>query len=354
VKFRSAVAVSSHLFLAYRALPVGLALCVACAVPNYPSSEDGGELLPVGSRDAGSSRPDAADASPPMTSPDAANAISDDASTAVEDAAAALADAALSTTPEAFPLGQYAVLTRFYGTSAATGGGWFGEEALALAEVRRAGNGLSMTLQTCAYRGRLVVPLFPLIDYTVLKPETFPARTLQLVIRGNTFSTLGEPSLIGYQELTDCPAGSTQSHPDRPWLASGRCSCPSSNLPPTSPSDCRVIDSDSDNEPGVTVQFNGGAENFAHSRMRDSSQLMFGVIAPDGHHSAQFAANFDNYQLSCAREPCSRGSAQVCPIAQNPVRFLPLEARAWTCSEVVSAVDNSSQLGLGAITSPGC
>ncbi|MET0287908.1 MAG: hypothetical protein ABW352_25690 [Polyangiales bacterium] len=273
----------------------------------------------------------------------------------VADAAHVSPDAsdASESVSEPFALGQYAVLARFYGTSSPAGTGWFGEESVALVDVQRQGSGLTMTWQTCAYRGRVSIPPLPAIDYAVLRPETFPVRTLQLTVRGDRFETTGPAALIGYEELTSCSA---EPHPDRRWLGGNACACTGGSIPPTTPSDCRVIDSDGDQEPGFTVQFTGGTENFSRSRIRDSSQLISGVIAPDGRHSAQYAANLDNYQLSCAREPCSRGSVQSCPVAANPARFLKLASRAsaWTCAEAVRAVDDSNRLGLGLISAPGC
>jgi hypothetical protein len=254
---------------------------------------------------------------------------------------------------ETFQLGQYAVVARFNGASTPPGSGAFVEELVALVEVVREGTGLDMVWKTCAYRGRLSIPLLPAVDYAVQRPETFPERKLQLIVRGKGFETVGPAALIGYEELSSCSA---MPHLDRPWLAGGACSCTGSSLPPTVPSDCRVLDSDGDMEPGFTVQFTGGTENLSRSRIRDSSQLVAGVIAPDGRHRAQYAANLDNYQLSCAREPCSRGSVKTCAVSENPVRFRPLasKASAWTCSEVVREVDDNNQLGLGLLSAPGC
>jgi hypothetical protein len=268
-------------------------------------------------------------------------------------------DAAITTTtPEAFPVGKYAVLARFYGTSGTAGTGWFAEETMVLADVQHVGNGLQMSWKTCGYGGRANVPLFPWIDYAATAAEAaFPVRTLQLAVNGNTFQAFGEPTLIGYQDIAakDCPAGSTQSHPERPWLPGGTCNCPdSATLLPTLPNDCRVTDTDGDNQPGITVQWTGGTENYSRSRIKDSSQLQNGVIAADGRHTAQLAANFDNYQLACDRPPCSRYGVLVCPTTFNPVRFEPLEDKEWTCAQVLDRIIGANYLGLGKINTQGC
>jgi hypothetical protein len=261
-----------------------------------------------------------------------------------------------------FAPGRYAVLARFYGSAAATGGGWFAEESVAMVDVRPVPGSSSLTMdwETCAYRGQLTVPLIPLISYSVLSPQKFPRRTFALTVAGKSFEATGETALVGYEALqaSTCPGGSSQTHVDRSWLFSGQCTCASSELPPTAVDDCRVIDSDEDGKPGFTVQFTGGAENFAYSRMRDAGQIVGGQISPDGRHTAQFIANIDTYQLRCAREPCSRGSTQACPVPKNPVRFLPLvpkpDGKEWSCSEAVTAVEASGSIGLGPPTQPDC
>lgn len=217
-------------------------------------------------------------------------------------------------------------------------------------------NQLRMRWRTCAYRGQIVVPLFPVINYAVSSPQSFPERTFDLTVSGDTFQASAPPSTIGYQSVAGCAAGASQSHPERSWLFAGECSCPSSDLPPTAPTDCRVIDSDDDGNPGFTVQFTGGTENASYSRIRDSSQIVSGRLSPDGRHSAQFLANTDTFQLSCAREPCTRSSAQLCPVTQNPVRFLPLAPGnlGWDCAGALDAADNSGLIGLGVPTAPDC
>lgn len=126
-------------------------------------------------------------------------------------------------------------------------------------------------------------------------------------------------------------------------------------MPPTLETDCRVIDSDNDRAAGFTVQFMGGTNNRSRTRIRDTSQLLMGVVAPDGRHSAQYAAGLETYQLSCEREPCTRSPAQVCSLGDNPARFLPLPARAseWTCADVIDQVEKSGNIGLGPIAASG-
>ncbi|HEX5659114.1 MAG TPA: hypothetical protein VFX59_18095 [Polyangiales bacterium] len=257
-------------------------------------------------------------------------------------------------TSDVFKTGKYAVLVRFFGNATTAGSGSFAEEFVMLADVARVNNGLQMSWKTCAYNGQALVPLFPPLDYGGVDVSNFPERTLQLVLNGNTFSTLGNPSLIGYEELTNCPAGSTQSHPERPWLAGGTCQCPTSSLLPTLPNDCRVTDIDGDGLPGFTVGWKGGTENRSYSRIKDSSQLVNGLIAQNGEHRANLLPSYENYQLGCDREPCSRYPVQVCAPEKNPARFLPLEDKEWSCADVVKEVENRGDLGLGQLMGTGC
>jgi hypothetical protein len=117
-----------------------------------------------------------------------------------------------------------------------------------------------------------------------------------------------------------------------------------------------VIDSDADGEPGFTAQFTGASENFVHSRIRDASQIVNGLISPDGRHSAQLVAAFDSYQLSCAVEPCNRSSVQSCELENNTVRFLPLPARGteYACEDALKALDASAHVGLGPLNATDC
>lgn len=317
-------------------------LALACSDPTYNQPPDAGEPLPSAQRDAQPSP--LADANTPaaMNTPDAANSSP--------------VDAGACTDCGSFASGQYVVVARFYGSAAASGGGWFSEESIALVDVQSVSGQPRMRWRTCAYRGQIVVPVFPTISYAVSSPESFPERTFDLTVSGDSFQASAPASLIGYETVTGCAAGTSQSHAERAWLFAGQCSCPNSELPPTLPGDCRVIDADNDGNPGFTVVFSGGTENASYTRIRESSQIVNGRLSPDGRHVAQLLSITDTFQLSCQREPCSRSSAQVCPAERNPVRFLPLAAKDldWDCAGAVAAAENSGLIGLGVPTAPDC
>jgi hypothetical protein len=285
-----------------------------------------------------------------------------DAGSPREDAASVPSEAGAEASSAANALvGEYAMLARFFGGDSA-GVGTFSEDIVSLASIRSGNDGkLTLTTHTCEHRSVIdpvvVAPIFSRVSW----PEKLPQHVYQLNVEGNTFSTVGAPVLAGYEELssTACPSGTTQSHPDRSWLPGGRCKCPISELPPTLPDDCRVVDSDGDKQPGLTVEFTGGTENLGHSRMRDTSQIVQGIVdAPGKKHRASFAPMTATYHLECVTSSCSNGSPRVCAAQFNPVRFVPLaaraEGRAWTCSDVMREIDDTGQFGLGAPSPSGC
>ncbi|HEY6878083.1 MAG TPA: hypothetical protein VI299_08680, partial [Polyangiales bacterium] len=225
---------------------------------------------------------------------------------------------------EEFPLGQYAVVARFYGRAVAAVGGWFGEQSIALLDVQRTAGQLQANWKTCDFSGRFVLGVIPDTVYRVVRPDLLPERTLQLVVDGRGFSMFGGPVPGGYEPLQDCSAASAKVYTDRPWLPDGRCTCSGDPSPPTTATDCRVIDSDGDGAPGFAMRSTGGFDNVANMRMYDGSNFVSGLIAADGKHTAQLQAAFDTYRLSCDHEPCMVSGGQLCPLGHNPTRFTKL------------------------------
>jgi hypothetical protein len=80
----------------------------------------------------------------------------------------------------------------------------------------------------------------------------------------------------------------------------------------TSVSDCRVLDSDGDGSPGVTIQFSGARGGQDYVRFRDQRQLAEGNLDPHGRHTGLWLENNDYYQLQCASGLCTRTAYRVC------------------------------------------
>jgi hypothetical protein len=260
-------------------------------------------------------------------------------------------------------LGQYAVIARFRGRDVAPELGWLSEEIVALAEITRDASSerLQMSWRVCEHRHTIISPFLPQgIDGRVLRPERLPPRQFELSLSGGTFRSSSDPQLAGYEPLTgsECPAGTKQSKPDRPWLPNGQCTCPSTELPPDRSDDCRVIDSDGDARPGLSVEYRGATVNQSYVRMKDQSQIVEGTIdAATREHRASYAWNSDSHQLACATGSCTRRSLQICPAKLNPVHFVPLSERPlrepWSCEHVMREVDERGLFRLEPPTAPG-
>jgi hypothetical protein len=270
----------------------------------------------------------------PTTTPDAGEASE-------------LAEAGTSAAEDRELPGSYALITRFFGRDS-SGVGYFREDIVSLATIERtavAGK-FRMQTQTCEHTGYVDPELLvePIVS-RLLFPQFVPLRSYELTVSAGRFRSAGEPMLAGYEEPSatrPCPAGTKQRHPERGWLPNGECTCPISELPPTQASDCRVVDTDGDTHPGMTVQFAGGTENVTYSRLRDSGQLIDGTLSPDGQHRASYAAMLDTFHLECTMSTCTRRGVRICPPDFNPARFVRLQARsdgrAPTCDDVLREV----------------
>jgi len=350
---------------------LALQLVGGCAEPIYREPAPDTATLPDCDRDCDAGGPSTmtktelpGDASRVQTSePDSgsANGTTPDAVQATtEDAGAASAQNSASSGAQRL-VGDYAVLTRFFGWDATGVGGSFSDEIVSLASIRSASDGkLTMTMQTCDLRGTVNLLVVAPIMSRVVSPEKLPPRHYSLQVAGDTFSTTGPAVAAGYKELApaDCPVGSKQTHPERGWLPGGECTCPTSTLPPTHIDDCRVVDSDGDHEAGLTIDYRGGAENITRTRLRDSSQMVSGVIDAAGKHRASFAPDTGTFHLKCEPTRCTQTAWRVCAPEFNPVHFLPLatraDARAWTCEDVVLEIDGTGQFGTKSTTAPEC
>ncbi|MET0284007.1 MAG: hypothetical protein ABW352_06040 [Polyangiales bacterium] len=234
--------------------------------------------------------------------------------------------------------GSYAVHARFYGWS--TGIVQVLHEVIAIANITREGAGLKMRVETCEDSGQLLTGFRT--DVRVKYPEHFPVRTYDLVVEGGSFHTTDEPLLIGYTEKwpSGCSAGARIASSDK-WNADGKCDCVQGE-PPTRQSDCRVIDSDQDGNPGMTVQASGIVSATQSVRIRDRSQYVLGVIDEVGHrHHASFEKDEDFVELVCSPGDCPKYTGRFCPITQQPASFVPLENANVSCREVLRRVESN-------------
>lgn len=337
--------------------PLGLVACLvfpSCSEPSYLNKD-----CAAPGCDAGMAVPTATEAGSPITVPDAR--LSDAGTTPSPSSdAASPDDAAMSPGAEALLLGNYAVRIRYHAKQPPPGLFKQSEEAYLLADVQRTGDGsLQLRTQVCEQHSVSTSSVGPEVNARISYPEYIPARSFTLVIEGGTFRTDGPAIEIGYE--AEAPAGCTAGgsiagSADQPWLT--KCTCPSSSEPPTSASDCRVIDSDHDRNPGMTVRFNGLVERTDFVRRRDASQLVSGSIASDSRHTAQYQPAYENYVLNCQGSGCGVSDFVDCPPGQNRVLFAPLAERAasgfpYTCADVLREVEAGQHFPADALAFPG-
>ncbi|MDB4973533.1 MAG: hypothetical protein JWN48_1874 [Myxococcaceae bacterium] len=246
-------------------------------------------------------------------------------------------------------IGRYAVRGRYHARQPSAGLFKQSEQVLMLADVTRTSAGeLQLQTQVCEQYSVSTTGITPEISGRIVYPEYLPLRTYTLVLEGGTFRTEGPALEIGYESASPagCAPGATiAGRTDQPWLPGGKCKCPASVAPPTSTEDCRVIDSDRDNHPGMTVRFSGIVDRTDFVRRRVGNQLVSGSIAADARHTAQYQSDTQNYVLECAGTGCGMSDPFVdCPPSQNRVLFSPLAKLApsgfpYTCADVLREVE---------------
>lgn len=237
-------------------------------------------------------------------------------------------------------IGKYAVRARFYARDLLTGASSLAQEITWLADVDTGANGaLQLLAKTCDdHAVNTGGPLQP-IRATLLFPDKVAVRRFELVVADESFSTIGEPLLIGYTESVaacDGKAGQTIVGP------SGSCVCaPTSGRPPVRANDCRVYDSDEDGHPGYSVELTGGIMRTDYVRHRDMSQMVNGKISADKKHTAIYRFNHDHYTLECGGSAtCGVSEYEPCLQDQSDVLFAPLDplmpsGAEWTCAEIL-------------------
>jgi hypothetical protein len=350
------------------ALPATLLTVGACSEPRFQHDDAGGSLavcdaecdagrdVPVGAPDldsgatydAGSGARDgrtalpSADAdlgSPPMPAQDGAQALG---------ASGTSGDAGLPD-QELWKRqleGSYVLRYRSYAREQTLGGLAVVasvQHSLATIAVDDAGS-VTLTTRLCDDRGELTVPVAKTF-IRAANPTSQPPRTFRLLYEDGTFRTEGEPSFVGYNEAVPagCNAGGKlPPRSDQPWIRT-QCDCPSSDLPPTSPSDCRLTDSDGDGHPGYTLQLSGFVQGQDYCRLRDASQLVAGRIMQNGRHTATLVRITDFFQIACEGNSCTRANGETCPGVMNVAEFVRLPATISSsedaCAEVMAQVN---------------
>jgi len=328
----------------------------ASVSPDTGAAQPEGARRPGAPNDCGSSPCDASssrDASLPQTGPEPAN------DAAIAFAPDAQADDGKPAWVAAFE-GTYAVRTRFYG-SEQTGLIPFTHELVHLVEVTydATSGRVTMDAALCEDHGDLLTA--PPATVRVLYPDKVAHRKFDVLYEGGFFHTEAPPLLTGWRSDAPPPCATATSAPrleEQKWITGSSCACPKSDVPPTAENDCRIVDTDGDGAPGLTIQVSGAFDDKNYARIKDFSQFTRGVIASNGKHVAQFTRNEDFYVLRCAGGgPCPRNTLKFCPATEvlfEPLRTPP-PSGTWTCSDVRAQKESCTVFGCTPLTLPsGC
>ena len=312
------------------------ALSGSCVEPQFGSGAEGdadsGGARPSTQTERPDTRPRATDASNPVE-PDAKAMEADQVAAAHPDAGVP-SDAATPWHAALAP--HYAVSIRFYSKDRGLADqAIYSHELILRAEVSVDDAGkVTMVAQRCLDHGNvLAVGLKD--DFEVIHPELLTAQTFELVVRPDGLRTEAPGRRHGFvAQPTECTPGTRMRVPDRPWLRDGMCECRATALP-TLADDCRIVDEDKDNKAGISLQHRGLRNDIEPARLLDSSQIVAGVLTPDGRIRASYLENYDSIGLDCGASPCSQTAIAVCPLMLNPVLFEPLAASS-DCASVLA------------------
>ena len=244
---------------------------------------------------------------------------------------------------------NYALRARFFARDRALGNNVaFSHEILFWAKVRidTASGSVSMETRRCVDRGLVTSSVTLRDDFSWTYAARLSPEQHTLVLRDGKIRSESPTRTIGYEpaQPVECtPGARIAARPDQVWLRDGKCECRSEPLPILA-TDCRVTDADQDKLPGVAIRHVGFVNMVEGARVKDSCQIVEGVLAADGRMRANYAENYDVLDLSCGNTPCSHNDVVSCPLELNTALFEPLpdlspSGKAWDCEQVVSEAE---------------
>jgi hypothetical protein len=273
------------------------ALASACAAPSYPrdsvEGEQGGDAAAARAPDGGSTSVDAA------SEPELDAALGADAAPPRSDASLPAWAAPL--------LGRYAART--YAFAQDSLGAYTRVREFVMIDIVQPPSGdLELALRLCDSFVEARVS-----DLRVLHPSYATVRRHRVLLGDQTWSTEAPAAVDGYtRELpARCNGKPDQLVPKDPaqtWIEGDQCRCPASVDTPPLLGDCRLLDSDRDDAPGVTVHFHprvpGLLDADVYVTVLNQSRFVNGTVRADRRHRAQLAVDQRATQLRCSVEPC--------------------------------------------------
>jgi hypothetical protein len=167
--------------------------------------------------------------------------------------------------------------------------------------------------------------------------------TTPLSYDAQRFSTQTASAYAGYGAApAGCTPGATAmaGGPVRPWLTNNMCDCPTTNAPPISARDCRVIDSDSDGQPGNTFTITTGGSVGVYNVAQEQPLALVNGYREGERLYAQRQYGDKTKVLSCtidgkaaALSSCALGTVGACLPTYNPVEMLRIQPQQG-CADI--------------------
>jgi len=347
----------------------------ACLDPHYPEdpAKAGNESVAGGSRGADASLPSSAlrdgggapsrDAEPDSQELDGGPGTGFPGSGATT--AGAPGDPGASATgsrpdaavPDALPgaavpawalplLGRYA--TRWFSFKQDEYGTVVRAEQLAIVEFALEGAGMTLRSKYCLTTGQSKLAELRLVDPSALPERLEQVRFSELE---RSWSSEGPTYAAGFtiEQPASCAGKQGQSlakTPAQVWLTGGSCRCASPGEAPLV-DDCRILDPDRDQKPGITYSLKGITSSLADATIfaatENDAHYVNGKVGVDGAlPSANIALVDRNYQLGCEPAGCTNIAVlgKACPISFNHALFARLAAGTTTlCADLATNVN---------------
>jgi hypothetical protein len=234
---------------------------------------------------------------------------------------------------------NYAIAARFYAKDRGLADqALYSHEIWSLAKITIEGDRVSMETTRCLDEGNVIAIAVGLKDdFWWPNAQAIPPQRYDLVMRPDGLRTEAPATPIGFrrEQPGGCDTANTVKVDGRPWLKNGSCECRKDELPLLA-TDCRVVDDDGDDRPGVTVNHKGVLNEPENTRTLDNSQITKGQLSADGSIRAFYLQSYESLSLMCGAEACTRAEIASCPLELNPVDFEPLPDGEWDCKKMLA------------------
>lgn len=218
-------------------------------------------------------------------------------------------------------------------------------DELSIVRVVREGEGARMYIKMCRFSGESEYDVQRMVDARGV-PEI--SRRVKF-IEGGGFTTDAEPLGLGYDRAIPelCRGKPGQQVPKQPWQAwlAETCRCPRAESDSPRRDDCRLLDPDGDQQPGMTFVDRGRGiyANILDATLQAvvlrRSHPVLGVIDAEGNHFANFAVDELAYGLCDQVASCDELGTETrpCEAKENSIHYVRLQGDGWDCDKLLAA-----------------